>query len=70
MNGCDSLFQLTVSGESGDPVASAPRPVEEDLNISPGAVIHPLQLMVENIAVVITLKRHNATLNPAVSLVM
>ena len=37
------LFQLTANGEPGDPVASAPRPVEEDLNISPGAVTRLLR---------------------------
>ena len=55
-----------VSGEPGDPVVSVLKLAEEVLNISPGAVIHLLQQMEENIAVVITLKRNNATLNPVV----
>ena len=58
------------SGVSGVPVGSVLNPVEEEPNISPGPVTPQLQLMAENIAVVITLKRHNATLNPAVSQVM
>ena len=37
------LFQLTVSGEPGDPVASALRPVEEEINISRGAVTRLLR---------------------------
>ena len=43
-------FQLTASGVDGKLVAIAPRPVEEELNISPGAVILLLLLTEENIA--------------------
>ena len=41
------FFQLTDSGEHGGPAVSALRAVEEELNISPGAVILLLQQMVE-----------------------
>ena len=38
------------NGEYGGSVVSAPRPVEEDLSISPGAVTLLLQQMGETIA--------------------
>ena len=50
-----------VSGEPGDPVVSVLKLAEEVLNISPGAVIHLLQLMVENIALGNILSTNPAT---------
>ena len=43
-------FQLMVSGDPGGLLVSAPRHVEEDLSISPGAVTLLLQQMGGNIA--------------------
>ena len=54
------------SGENGSPVVSAPRPVEEEVSISSGAVILLLQQMVENIARENTLSTDPATTDPVI----
>ena len=46
----NNCFQLTDSGVTGCPGADAPRPVEEELRLSPGTVTPLLQPMVGTIA--------------------